>query len=353
MTALLILLGLFSITVLISNISFFKRQNAFSYASIAIAIGYLFSGEGLLPFLPSTVDSLTWAVRVGLTWVTFLAGTRISDRTPSWAQLRRLFPIFVGYLVFFSFSVYLIQFWNISESQDQAMVLALFISAALFSSKENPFLLSILFLSLFLLPNSFGLLDLILPLAVGLLMAMVCRLIIAPSRSLDTSTRLTLLGLCVLGTGWSIGMGSLEVLVGLSLGWAMAWVHKYGVCKDPKLKASEFPIRIVVALFAGLYLDLSATIISVGVALAILRLAIKWGILSLGFREASRAEVLSEVIPISHLALPIIFSLHLSPFTSSNTLFFLSVFCVGFVVNDLIALFLESFRQPSRKQELA
>lgn len=354
MTALLILLGMFSLTLIISNLSFLKKADAFSYVSIPLILGLVLSPEGLLPMLPSTREDLSWALRVALTWLTFLAGTRLSEMTPSWSQTKKLFPIFVGYLIFFSWTLFVLSYFRLADGPNERVAIALFLSAALFSSKENPFLLSILFLSLFyLLRNgsfAFDIMDLALPLGIGFLMGVVCRLIILPTRSLDTPTRLTLLGLCVLGTGWAIGMGVLEVLVGLSFGWAMAFVHKYGVCKDPKLRVSESPIRFVVALFAGLYLHLDQNVVLVGLSLAFLRVGVKWFVLNMGVRRASRHEVLTQVVPISHLALPITLAVHLSPYKSENTLFVLSTFCVGFIANDLIALFLESFKKKSVKE---
>src|SRR5690606_11342169 len=119
--------------------------------------------------------------------------------------------------------------FNFSASPNQTIAVALILSAALFSSKENPFLLAVLILSLFYLFENgevvFTVMDLVYPLSVGFLLGVVCRLIITPHQSLDNPARLTLLGLFALGTGWAIGMNSLEVLVGLSFGWAMAFVH--------------------------------------------------------------------------------------------------------------------------------
>lgn len=346
---------MFSLTLMVSNLGFLKKTNAFSYVSIPLIIGLVFSSKGLVPIEPSTLEGLSWAAKVGLTWITFLAGTRLSQMAPSWSQTKKLFPIFIGYLVFLSSTLILFNYFQIGESADERVAISLFLSAALFSSRENPFLLAILFLSLLYLlersPLHFGPLDLIYPLAVGLLMGVVARLIIAPAGRLDTPTRLTLVGLCVLGTGWAIGMGSLEVLVGLSFGWAMAFVHKYGICQDPKLKATEAPIRFVVALFAGLCLQLNQAEIFIGLSLALLRILVKWCVLNIGVRKASRDEVLTQVIPISHLALPFTLSLYLSPFKNGETAFILNAFCVGFIANDFIALFLESLKKNSVKEE--
>lgn len=355
MTALLILLGMFSLTLMVSNLGFLRKANAFSYISIPLLIGLAFSPEGLVPLLPSTRGELSWAVKVGLTWITFLAGTRLSELTPSWEQTKKLFPILLGYIAFLVSTLALFDYFQVGDTANERLAIALFLSAALFSSKENPFLLSILFLSLIYLlkrPSmDFGPMDLVYPLGVGLLMGVVCRLIISPKGGLDTPARLTLVGLCALGTGWAIGLGTLEVLVGLSFGWAMAFVHKYGICKDPKLKATEYPLRFVVALFAGLYLQLDQWVIFIGLSLALLRIGVKWCVLNIGVRKASRDEILTQVVPISHLALPITLSLHLSVFSSGVTSFILSVFCVGFIANDFAALFFELLKKNPGKEE--
>lgn len=346
---------MFSATLVVSHLGFFRKANAFSLISIPLILGILFSPEGVLPILPSTRESLTWALKVALTWVTFIAGTRINELTPGWDQTKKLIPFLVGYVGFFFSSLFVLNFFELSATNKEIIAIALILSAALFSSKENPFLLVILFLSLFYLfqdgPYVFTVMDLVYPLAVGLLLGVVCRLIITPHQTLDTPARLTLLGLFALGTGWAIGMNSLEVLVGLSFGWAMAFVHKYGICKDPQLMASEAPMRFVVPFFAGLYLHLSFEIIAIGVALAFLRTIFKWLILSFGLRRASTEEVLSEIIPISHLALPITLCLHVSNFSNGNTLFILSCFSVGFIVSDIIALFFELVKRKSIKRE--
>lgn len=351
MNALLILLGMFSLTLVISNLKFLKKANAFSLLSLPLVLGIIFSPDGLIPMLPSTRDNLGWALKVALTWVTFLAGTRLTETTPSWEQIKKLMPFFAGYLFFLLSTLFFLNLFSFPGNPQEVIAVALILSAAIFSSKENPFLLSILFLSLFFLldqgPYVFKVTDLIYPLGVGLILGVVCRLIIEPNQSLDTPARLTLLGLSVLGTGWAIGMKALEVLVGLSFGWAMAFVHKYGICKDPKLMATEAPIRFVVPLFAGLYIDLRQDVILLGVLLVLLRFIVKWCILSIGLRRASSFEVLTQMVPISHLALPITLSLHLSPFSNERTLFVLSAFCVGYIVNDLMALFFESVKRRS------
>lgn len=351
MNALLILLGMFSLTLIVTKLGFLKRANAFSFISVPLLLGLAFSPEGWIPMLPSTREDLSWALRVALLWMTFLAGTRLSEVTFKWEQVKKLLPFFIGYFVFFLSSFFVIDFFVPAESSQETFALAVILSSALFSSKENPFLLFILFFSLFYLfkqgPLTWSLQDLAYPLAVGLLLGVVGRLIISPHSDLNTPTRLTLLGLCVLGTGWSIGIGSLEVLVGLSFGWAMAFIHKYGICKDPKLRNSEAPVLFVVPFFAGLYFHPTWEVILIGLILALLRLSMKWYLLRIGVRKATLDEIFTLIIPISYLALPITLSLHLSPLSNENTLFILSTFCVGFIVNDLMALFLESFRRDS------
>ena len=101
MNAILILLGMFSLTLVLSNLGFLKKTQSVSYTSIPIVCGFLFSSDGLLPLLPSTLDDLSWALRVALTWVTFIAGTRMIETTVNSEQIKKLVPFFVGYLLFF------------------------------------------------------------------------------------------------------------------------------------------------------------------------------------------------------------------------------------------------------------
>src|SRR5690606_36939236 len=98
-----------------------------------------------------TIQSLSWALKVALTWVTFIAGTRISEVTPRLSQLTQLIPFGVGYVIFLVFSLFVFGLFNFSASPNQTIAVALILSAALFSSKENPFLLAVLILSLFYL----------------------------------------------------------------------------------------------------------------------------------------------------------------------------------------------------------
>ncbi|NCN41142.1 hypothetical protein GW916_07815 [bacterium] len=357
MNALLILLGAFSLTLLISNLGFFKKANAFSYISIPLILGLAFSPDGLVPILPSTRESLSWALRVGLTWITFLAGSQMTRFSFGWGHTKKLFPFLIGYLLFFGLSFLLVASVYYTKNQYEVLGVALMMSAALFSSKENPFLLALLFLSLFLILDGGGQVfhfrDLIYSLGIGVLLGIVFRLIYPPNKGLDTPTRLTLLGLCVLGTGWAIGMRSLEVLTGLGFGWVMAINYSYGICQDPNFRKSEVPLRLVVPFFAGLYLQLNGEVILIGSALALFRIVLKWFLVKSGLRTASKEEVLSQIIPISHLALPVTLCLHLSGYSNENTLFILNCFCVGFVVNDLFALTIESFSRRTEKKEEA
>ncbi len=359
MNAILILLGMFSLTLFVSNLGFLTKVHAFSFLSIPLALGIIFAPDGIIPILPSTREDLSWALKVALTWTTFLAGTQLSEKTPHWGHLFKLLPIFLGYSLFYLISLLLISYFGHDLFQmgfikpglytPEALALALFISSALFSSQENPFLLSLVFVSLFFiftppLPN-FDIYDLTFPLATGLVMGAVCRLIISPNAQLDTPSRLTLVGLVILGTGWTVGLGSLEVLFGLSLGWALSFIHKYGICQDPDLKSSDIPIRFIVALFAGLYIKMTLTLFALGLTLAFCRLLIKFLLLNSGLRRAKDIEILTSLLPISKLALPILLSLHLSPFAGELTHFILGVFCIGYITNDALTLLIELYKR--------
>lgn len=363
MTAILILLGVFSLTILISHQGFLKKINAFSFVSIPIIIGFAFSQDGFIQILPSTRESLSLALRVGLTWVTFLTGMRLAQLSPSWQQTKNLIPMFLTYILFFILTYLTLQ-WamqtsTISHSLTTSpsasllplLALSLALSALLFSSKENPFVLVLVALASSQFIGSsgfrFDFTDLVFPLFIGLLLALSCRLIIDPKQSLSTSSRLALGGISTLGAGWAMALGYLEVLVGLSFGWAMALIHKENVIKDPKLLESETSIRFVVPLFAGLYLELLFPAIIVGASLALLRLLLKWFIIRSGLRSASLSELLVRLLPLSSLALPIVMSLHLSPVSGAETLFILVAFCVGFIVNDLVALLVELWKKNS------
>lgn len=354
MNAILILLGMFSLTLFISNLNFLKKVNAFSFISIPILIGIFFSPEqGLMPILPSKLNELSWAVKVGLTWVAFLIGTRIWKTRPSWQSLVKLSPFFLGYFIFFLTTLVIIRLFSFSEislfafdsSTLKLIAIAVILSASIFSSKENPFLLLFFFLSLlYLFTNNlhdFTLMNLFYPLAVGFLMGIICRLIIPTHKSLDIPGRLTLAGVCILAAGWAASMGDLEVLVGLGFGWSMAILHSYRVYNDPTLTRTYIPLEFIMALFCGMFIDLNVDIIIIGVLLAFARFALKAGILNIGLRKANIEEVLTTIIPISHLALPVMLSLHLSKFNNNDTTFILSCFCIGFIANDLLALTLE------------
>ena len=359
MNAILILLGMFSLTLFVSNLGFLTKVHAFSFLSIPIALGILFAPDGLIPILPSTREDLSWALKVALTWTTFLAGTQLSEKTPHWGHFLKLLPIFLGYTLFYLISLLLISYFGHDLFQlgviepgiysPAALALALLLSSALFSSQENPFLLSMVFVSLFFIFVAplpiFDIYDLLFPLAIGLIMGAVCRLIISPKAALDTPARLTLVGLAILGTGWIVGLGSLEVLFGLSFGWALSFIHKYGICKDPNLKSSDIPIRFIVALFAGLYIKMTLTIMILGLALALCRLLIKFLLLNSGLRRAEDVEILTSLLPISKLALPILLSLHLSPFGGELTRFTLGIFCIGYITNDALTLLVELYKR--------
>lgn len=355
---------MFSLTLFISNLSFLKKANAYSFISIPILLGIFFSpDQGLIPILPSTLDNLTWAIKVALTWITFLAGTRLSKINLTFHKVRQLLPFLMAYLVFLFTSIIVVQtfgpsapkLFDLNIDTIKVITISLLLSSVLFSSKENPFLLPIFFVSLLYLFNDtiykFTYMDLIFPLALGTLMGAVCRLIVPPQTNLDTPTRLTLLGLCTLGTGWAIGIGNLEVLVGLAFGWTMAFIHKFKVCDDPKMTRTAIPLKFIVSLFSGMYITLSLNVIIIGVLLALARFALKTLILNIGFRKASAEEVLTTIIPISQLALPITLSLHLSKFSNDDTSFILGCFCVGFIVNDILALILELIKKENSQSQ--
>lgn len=351
MNAILILLGLFAVMMFLSNLGFLNKANAFSFISVPIMIGIFFSPEnGLIPMLPSTLKNLSWAIHVALTWITFVSGTRLLTNLPDLNHIRRLFPIFIAYAIFIM-TTFLILFisgnsngiFETNNSIFKLIIMALVLSSVIFSSKENPFLLPIFFLCLFYLFKdtypSFTLLNILIPLGTGLLMAAVCGLIISRKDTLNTTSVLTLLGLCTLGTGIAIGTNNLEVILGLSFGCVMAFVHKYGVCADPKMGESLIPIKFVIALFCGLLIDINIPIIIIGTFLALTRIGLKALILSLSSQETK--ESLLSNMPISILALPIVLSLQLSVFKNEDTQFILSCFCIAFIVNDIAALVIE------------
>lgn len=360
MNAILILIGMFSLTLFISNLGLLTKAHAFSYLSIPLIIGIIFSPEGLVPILPSTREDLSWALKVALMWTTFLAGTELSQKIPRWSHFKKLLPIFLGYFLFFLVTLFLISIFPIPEYKNteiffpngyslEALALSLLLSSALFSSRENPFLLTMVFLSLFFIfpegSRQFNFFDLLSPFAIGLIMGAVCRLIISPKAELDTPARLTLVGLCILGTGWAVGLEQMEVLVGLSLGWALSFIHKYGICEDPKLKSSDIPVRFIVALFAGLYIELSLSIFVIGICLAACRLLVKFLLLNTGLRRAEDIEILTSLLPIAKLALPFVLSLHLTGFDQAITTFILGVFCIGFIANDSFTLMIELYKR--------
>ena len=145
-------------------------------------------------------------------------------------------------------------------------------------------------------------------------------------------------------------MDCLEVLVGLAFGWSMAIFHRHGICSDPKLKATEAPLYLGIAFFAGLYLNLSTAVVVIGICAALVRFLLKWFILRTGIRTATNLEVLTRIVPISHLPLPLIVSIHLSQFSGASTAFLLNCFCVGFVTNDLLVLAVASLERRGRRE---
>lgn len=346
--------------LIISNLSFLKKANTFSFISIPIVIGIIFSPEhGIIPMLPSTQNSLSWAIRVAITWITFVAGTRLLVALPNLDHIKRLAPIFLGYIVFVITTFLMLYYFFLSDQlfiDDQhailkILIISLMLSSLTFSSKENPFLLPIFFFCLLYIFKDtiykFTVLNLIIPLFIGVLMAVVCRLIISPKEPFNVTARLTLLGLCTLGTGLALGTHDLEVIVGLAFGWVMAFIHKFGVCSDPKLNRTVIPIKFVIAMFCGLYIHLSFSVIVIGALLALIRLTLKALILyTVSNNVSTTKENLLSNIPISNLALPIILSLQISIYNNDDTKFILSSFCIAFIVNDIIAFILEVFKKP-------
>src|SRR5690606_28697434 len=138
---------MFSLTLLVSNLGFLKRATSVSFISVPILCGYFFSSEGFFPILPSVLEGLSWALRVALIWVTFIAGTRIVERPPSWQQVGKLTPFFFGYLIFFALVflmaeifltgtpgvVELLHTFNFGAGHE-SLAIALILSSALFSS---------------------------------------------------------------------------------------------------------------------------------------------------------------------------------------------------------------------------
>ncbi|MCO5114080.1 MAG: hypothetical protein M9899_07890 [Bdellovibrionaceae bacterium] len=370
MNAILILLGMFSLTFFVANLDFLKKVNAFSFISIPILIGLFFSPtQGLVPILPSTLSELSWALKVGLTWIAFLVGARLWKVQPSLESVIKLLPFFLGHLVFFFSTLIIIHTFEFSDldmfslapSSIKLLATSLILSSVLFSSKENPFVLFFFFISLlYLFTNNlykFTYLNLLIPVAIGFLMGLVCRLIIPADKSLNTPGRLTLAGVCILGTGWSAGLGDLEVLVGLGFGWSMATLHNVRVLNDTTLTKTLIPLKFVIALFCGMFITITPSVMIIGVLLALTRFAMKALILNFGLRKASIEEVLTTIIPISQLALPITLSLHLSKFHNEDTGFILSSFCVGFIANDILSLILEFAKRDAlnanTKEEVA
>lgn len=367
MNSILILLALFSFTLILSNLGLFQKTKSFSFIAIPIAIGILFAPESLIPILPSTREGLSWAIRVALTWLAFLAAIRITEKIQRLDNSLKFVLIFLSYGLFFVVCFFLISHYSVENLLHdaaiqikpfslQAFAVALVLTSTLYSSKENPFLLAVFFASLLcLFPNAsvtFGWLDLAYPLGIGLIMAVICRLIIPTRAPFDSTVRLTLLGLCTLGTGWAIGLGCLEVLVGLALGWAMAFTHKNAFASDDKLKASEEPVRYVVAFFAGLYVSLNPAILVVGVSFTVIRFFIKKLLLNTFPINHHSMDFITNNLPMSPLALPIVLSLHLSPLQGSLTEFILGSFCIGFIVNDVLSLIVEVYASRSFKKEV-
>lgn len=362
MNAILILLGLFSLTLIFSQSSFLKKANAFSFLSVPLLIGYAFSDEGLIPFLPSTKENLMWALRVALLWMALMSGVRVSEQARKWRAWLSLVPFVLGYLFFLELTIIGLRIFGASSDVvlswdnlngyllSQQFSMAVILSAAIFSSKENPFLLVLVAGSLWFFHEDpsleFRMKDFLSPLAVGGILALVFRLIAGTHLRLELASRLTLLGLCILGAGWALGMGSLEVLVGLAFGVGLAlMINKRNFLSDPVLVATEVPVRLIVSFFAGLELSLSPAVLQVGALLAVARMLIKWSLLKIGLRSAQPEVILSQILPISHFALPLVLCLHLSLRLGNASRFMLSVFAVAFVVNDLVNLAVEYWRR--------
>lgn len=348
----------------ISNWGFLKKADAFSFISVPILIGILLSPEyGLIPILPSTQSNLSWAIRVALTWITFISGTNLLLALPDSQQLKKLLPLFLGFILFVitTFTLLFVFFaepelpTELTSSSFKLFLMALILSSVIFSSKENPFLLPIFFLCLLYFfkdtEQSLTLGHLVMPLGVGLLMAIVCRLIISPKDKFDTASLLTLIGLCTMGTGLAIGTNSLEVILGLSFGWTMAFVHKYGVCSDPRLKHTVIPIKFVIALFSGLLVDITVPALVLGTSLALTRITLKVFVLNISSPTVNSRESLISNLPISMLALPIVLSLQLSTHNNADTKLILSCFCIAFIVNDIMALVLEKIKRKDPLSE--
>ena len=364
MNAILILIGLFSLTLIFSQSKFLQKANAFSFLSVPILVGFLFSDQGLIPFLPSTKENLLWALRVALLWMAFVSGIRVSEQARHWRDWLSLIPFLFGYILFLEVTIIGLRVFGAPTNPplewEQIMNyllsaqfgLAIILSASIFSSKENPFLLSLVVVGLWL-SDQFGVdftfYSLGLPIGIGLILALVFWLIVSGTGPLEIASRLTLLGLCILGSGWAFGLNSMEVFVGLAFGVSLAiLMKKRKWLEDPVLTLTETPVRLIVAFFVGVELSFSVGILQLGLLLAVGRLLIKWFLLRAGLRNASSEVVLFRILPMPSLALPLLLCLHFAGATTEASQYLLSVFAVAFIANDSINLGLEFWRRELR-----
>lgn len=357
MNAILILLAIFSLTLLVSNLDFISRSKSFSFLSVPLLLGIAASPEySLIPLLPSTRESLVWAIKVAIVWLGFLQGVEMAaQRLEKKKALQSLY-------YWSTFLVIAILFWVLFESvfiQKEFTtpvrvnwIIPVLFALLVFGSQISLFrtLLFLLITSYFITPTVIiPFYPIIYAVMIGVLLGFVSRMIIDPRQNLDASARLTLLGVGVLGAGWAIAMGLYEVVVGLALGWTLTFVHKYGICRDPSLRKTEQPLLFVISFFVGSYFEFDSWLFLLAGVSVLIRLLIKTLALKKEMPVLSIQEATVRALPVHPFAFVLVLSFQLWPKAGLQDSFLLSIFCVFFVINDLLSLVSEWFLQKEDK----
>lgn len=350
MATILLFLSLLSLTFFFSQNTFMRQFKGILFIPLALGMGYIAAPRiGIFGLLPSTLENLMPAVRCAITWVAFLAGVRVTIPSRFGRQeAQRLLLHLLLLLVSVGLTWALLEYGQLTDRKTPILPLSLLVGALFCGSSLISFfpdavedrslfhldnLLAVALISFIVgwvpIPGEHLGVHPTLPfLAAALILSLICFLVLPKQTEFTTYHRLALAGLVTLATGLSLGLQTYEALVGFYFGLMSSKLLNKNLSRDIVLKKTDFPFRLILSFFCGMFAEVSPAILLIAFLLAGLRFLNKQLVQTQidGDKNAWR---------FSGLSLVIVLSLRLSSLETTLTTLVLSITVFGLIFTDL------------------
>lgn len=341
MTAILTLLFLFSLTTFVSSGSRSLNLRSSVIASIFILLGYIVSPESLGLILPSSINSMTPALRVTVFVLSFFAGLHFFEiakvRASRLHFVRGLTPaIFMSAVI--AASLFYLNLYNLLPGTPLSLWRLLGMGLILFGLFFNGWeILSVFIVALgeaawkfqsfhFDFFNYF-----LAAISISVVLALSTKMIRGQEKITANSFRLAVLGLLILGTALSATAGVNEVFVGFLTGILVFQFEGRPPQETLNTRDLESPLLLFLLFFIGLHLKVTPVSLALGVVLGLVHLFS-------GFLIPDKAIPHADRLKIARISIPLVFSVYLSISQNLQTSFYLSVLTAGLLVTEILIL---------------